>query len=176
MSCLYILEIKPLLVTSFTNIFSHSVDCLFILLTVSLGTALSFPWFSLWPWLVSHVRALVSTQLKTRGPCSSVSAPPPTRSSRLGLLASQLRASARRRLGSLHLCWAWKLQAVSGGDRRAHLSRFLSVRDCCPSWPNGQCLKKTCFSILPGILIVSGEGSVRSLLLHGRTQKLFLSF
>ena len=30
MSCLYILEIKPLSVTSFTNIFSQSVDCLFI--------------------------------------------------------------------------------------------------------------------------------------------------
>ena len=28
MSCLYILEIKPLLVPSFANIFSHSVDCL----------------------------------------------------------------------------------------------------------------------------------------------------
>ena len=30
MSCLYILEIKPLLVTSFANIFFHSVGCLFI--------------------------------------------------------------------------------------------------------------------------------------------------
>ena len=29
MSCLYILEIKPLLVTSFVNIFSQSVGCLF---------------------------------------------------------------------------------------------------------------------------------------------------
>ena len=28
MSCLYILEIKPLSVASFTNIFSHSVGCL----------------------------------------------------------------------------------------------------------------------------------------------------
>ena len=35
MSCLYILEIKPLSVTSFGNIFSHSVGCLFILFTVS---------------------------------------------------------------------------------------------------------------------------------------------
>ena len=35
MSCLYILEINPLLVTSFANIFSNSVGCLFILLTVS---------------------------------------------------------------------------------------------------------------------------------------------
>ena len=30
MSCLYILEINPLSVTSFANIFSHSVGCLFI--------------------------------------------------------------------------------------------------------------------------------------------------
>ena len=35
MSCLYILEINPLLVTSFANIFSQSVGCLFILLMVS---------------------------------------------------------------------------------------------------------------------------------------------
>ena len=35
MSCLYILEIKPLSVTSFANIFSHSVGCLFILFMVS---------------------------------------------------------------------------------------------------------------------------------------------
>ena len=35
MSCLYILEIKPLLVASFANIFSRSVGCLFILFMVS---------------------------------------------------------------------------------------------------------------------------------------------
>ena len=35
MSCLYILEIKPMLVTSFPNIFSQSVCCLFILDMVS---------------------------------------------------------------------------------------------------------------------------------------------
>ena len=35
MSCLYILEINPLLVASFANIFSHSVDCLSILFMVS---------------------------------------------------------------------------------------------------------------------------------------------
>ena len=35
MSCLYILDTNPLSVISFTNIFSHSVDCLFILLMVS---------------------------------------------------------------------------------------------------------------------------------------------
>ena len=33
--CLYILEIKPLLVASFANIFSHSVGCLLILFMVS---------------------------------------------------------------------------------------------------------------------------------------------
>ena len=33
-SCLYSIEIKLLLVTSFTNIFSHSVGCIFILFTV----------------------------------------------------------------------------------------------------------------------------------------------
>ena len=30
MSCLYILEIKPLLVSSFANIFSQSIGCLFV--------------------------------------------------------------------------------------------------------------------------------------------------
>ena len=35
MSCLYILEIKPLTVTSFTDIFSTSVGCLFVLFMVS---------------------------------------------------------------------------------------------------------------------------------------------
>ena len=35
MSCLCILEIKPLSVASFANIFSHSVGCLFILLMIS---------------------------------------------------------------------------------------------------------------------------------------------
>ena len=35
MSCLYILEINPLSVAWFANIFSHSVGCLFILFMVS---------------------------------------------------------------------------------------------------------------------------------------------
>ena len=35
MSCLYILEIDPLSVASFANIFSHSVGCLFVLFRVS---------------------------------------------------------------------------------------------------------------------------------------------
>ena len=34
-SCLYIFEINPLKVTSFANIFSHSVGCLFILFIIS---------------------------------------------------------------------------------------------------------------------------------------------
>ena len=35
MSCLYILEIEPLLVASFANIFSQSLGCLFVLFLVS---------------------------------------------------------------------------------------------------------------------------------------------
>ena len=35
MSCLYVLDINPLSVTSFVNIFSHSVGCIFILLMIS---------------------------------------------------------------------------------------------------------------------------------------------
>ena len=35
MSCLYILEINPLSVASFANIFSHSEGCLFVLFMVS---------------------------------------------------------------------------------------------------------------------------------------------
>ena len=34
MICLYILEINPLPATSFANIFSHSVGCLFVLFMV----------------------------------------------------------------------------------------------------------------------------------------------
>ena len=34
MSCLYILEINPLLVASFANIFFHSMGCLFVLLMI----------------------------------------------------------------------------------------------------------------------------------------------
>ena len=35
MSCLYILEINPLFIASFANIFSHSMGCLFVLFMVS---------------------------------------------------------------------------------------------------------------------------------------------
>ena len=37
MSCLHILEISPLSVASFANIFSHSEGCLFVLFMVSLA-------------------------------------------------------------------------------------------------------------------------------------------
>ena len=42
MCYLYILEINPLLVTSFANIFSLSVGCLFILFTVSFAVSHTF--------------------------------------------------------------------------------------------------------------------------------------
>ena len=35
MSCLHILDINPFIVVSFADIFSHSIDCLFILLMIS---------------------------------------------------------------------------------------------------------------------------------------------
>ena len=37
MSCLYVLEINPLSVASFADIFSHSEGCLFVLFKVSLA-------------------------------------------------------------------------------------------------------------------------------------------
>ena len=42
MSCLYILEINPLSVASFANIFSQSVGCLFVLLMVSFAVFTGF--------------------------------------------------------------------------------------------------------------------------------------
>ena len=47
MSCLFILEIKPLSVSSFENIFSYSVGCLFVLFMVSFAV----------PKLVSLIRS-----------------------------------------------------------------------------------------------------------------------
>ena len=44
MSYLYILEIKPFSVTSFANIFSHSVGCLFILFTVFFAVQKPLSW------------------------------------------------------------------------------------------------------------------------------------
>ena len=42
MSCLYILEINPLSVASFANIFPHSEGCLFILFMVSFAVEKTF--------------------------------------------------------------------------------------------------------------------------------------
>ena len=47
MNCLYILEINPLLVISFANIFSHSEGCLFVLFWFPLLCS----FFSWWLWL-----------------------------------------------------------------------------------------------------------------------------
>ena len=41
-SCLYILEINPLSVASFAKIFSHSEDCLFVLIMVSFAMQKAF--------------------------------------------------------------------------------------------------------------------------------------
>ena len=38
MSCLHILNINPLILVSFADIFSHSIDCLFFLLMISFAT------------------------------------------------------------------------------------------------------------------------------------------
>ena len=43
-SCLYILEINPLSVASFANIFSHSVGCLFILFMVFFAVQKLISW------------------------------------------------------------------------------------------------------------------------------------
>ena len=43
-SCLYVLEIYPLLVILFANIFSHSVGCLFILWMVSFAVRKLLIW------------------------------------------------------------------------------------------------------------------------------------
>ena len=42
MSCVYILEINPLSVDLFANIFSHSEGCLFVLFVVSLAKTFKF--------------------------------------------------------------------------------------------------------------------------------------
>ena len=49
MSCLYILEINPLSVDSFANIFSHSEGCLFVLFIVSFAVQ------KLWSFIRSHL-------------------------------------------------------------------------------------------------------------------------
>ena len=62
MSCLYILDINPLLVISFANIFSHSVGCLFVLSMVSF--AVQKPLSLIWSHL--FIFALVSFALGDR--------------------------------------------------------------------------------------------------------------
>ena len=61
MNCLYILEIHPLLVLLFTNVFSHSVGCLFLLFIISFavqcGPILMISWMELSDWL-RPIRAL----------------------------------------------------------------------------------------------------------------------
>ena len=42
MSCLYFLDINPMMVASFANIFSHSMGCLFVLLMVVFCCANTF--------------------------------------------------------------------------------------------------------------------------------------
>ena len=46
MSSLYILDVNPLLDKSFTNIFSHNVGCLLVLLMVSFAVQNLFSWYS----------------------------------------------------------------------------------------------------------------------------------
>ena len=57
MSCLYILELNPLLVASFANIFSHSMGCLSVLLMVSftMQEILSLIWSLLLIFLFSFI-------------------------------------------------------------------------------------------------------------------------
>ena len=61
MSCLYILEINPLSIDSFANIFSHSVGCLFILFMVSFAVQ------KLSSFIRSHLFLLLFTLLQKVG-------------------------------------------------------------------------------------------------------------
>lgn len=58
MSCLYILDIKPLLVASFADIFVHSTDCLGVFVVASLGFGLH------------HIACRILTKDQTFAPCS----------------------------------------------------------------------------------------------------------
>ena len=67
-SCLYVLDIKPLLIASFANIFSQSVGCLFIMFMVSFAVQklvslirfhLLIFGLSLWPW-ETHYQILIA--------------------------------------------------------------------------------------------------------------------
>ena len=73
MSCLYILEIKPLLVVSFANIFFQAVGCLFILFMVSFAVqklislirSISlFSFLFLLPWECSLRKTLIQFMLE----------------------------------------------------------------------------------------------------------------
>ena len=57
MSCLYILEVNPLSVDSFANIFSHSGGCLFVLFVVS------FALQKLLSFIRSHLFTFISITL-----------------------------------------------------------------------------------------------------------------
>ena len=61
MTCLYILEIKPLSVTSFANIFSHSQGCLFVLFMVSFAVQ------KLLSFIRSHFFIFVFISISLRG-------------------------------------------------------------------------------------------------------------
>ena len=61
LSCLYILEISPLSVTSFANIFSHSESCLFVLFMVS------FAVHKLLSWIRFHLSIFVFLFITLRG-------------------------------------------------------------------------------------------------------------
>ena len=57
MSCLYILEINPLSIDSFTSIFSHSEGCLFVLFIVSFAVQ------KLLSFIRSHLFICVGTMM-----------------------------------------------------------------------------------------------------------------
>ena len=60
MSCLYILEINPLSVASFANIFSQSVGCLFILFMASFAVQ------ELWSSIRSHLFIFIFISITLR--------------------------------------------------------------------------------------------------------------
>ena len=61
MSCLYILEINPLSVASFANIFSHSEGCLFVFFMVSFAVQ------KLLSFIQSHLFIFVSISVSLGG-------------------------------------------------------------------------------------------------------------
>ena len=67
MNCLYILEINPLSVVSFANIFSHFVGCLFVLCMISFALQKLFFWFlallNLCCWMGSSLAVVTGASL-----------------------------------------------------------------------------------------------------------------